>query len=61
MSSLSPMDMELAWLRRKLEVKYANGWDLGYTYITANGESIPLTMFMMKEWACVMVRQMLLQ
>ena len=55
------MDMELAQLCHKLEVKYANGRDLGYMYITANGESIPLTVFMMKEWACTMVRQMLLQ
>lgn len=48
------MDMELAHPCCKLEVKYANGWDMGYTYVTISGESIPLTVFKMKEWACAM-------
>jgi len=39
-----------------LEKKYANDHDAGYTYIdSAIGDSVPLTPFMMKEWARAMV------
>lgn len=55
-SQLSPMEQELARLRCKLELKYTNGRDMGYTYIAPNGESVLLTPFMMKEWARAMVR-----
>jgi len=56
---ISPIDHELARLRCKIELKYANDKDMGYMYILPNGESMPLTPFMMKEWARAMVCQLL--
>jgi hypothetical protein len=42
--------------QRYLKKKYANDHDAGYTYIdSAIGDSVPLTLFMMKEWAQAMV------
>jgi hypothetical protein len=39
-----------------LEKEHANDHDVGYTYIDPiAAESIPLTPFMMKEWARAMV------
>ena len=43
-------------MRGILEKKYGNDHDAGYTYIdSATGDSVPLTPFMMKEWARAMV------
>jgi hypothetical protein len=46
-------------MRTKLEKKYQNDHDAGYTYIDPTGISIPLTPFMMKEWARGLVRLLL--
>ncbi|KAJ7716717.1 hypothetical protein B0H16DRAFT_1741051 [Mycena metata] len=47
------LDCELARLCGKLEKKYQNDHDVGFTYIDANsGTSVPLTPQMMKEWCC---------
>ncbi|KAF8494901.1 hypothetical protein F5888DRAFT_1616438 [Russula emetica] len=55
-NGLTKLDSELARLRGLLEKKYSNNHDTGYTYIdSATSDSIPLTPFMMKEWACAMV------
>src|ERR1700733_2784536 len=52
----SKLELELARFRGILEKKYANDYDAGYTYIDpATGDSVPLTPFMMKEWARAMV------
>ena len=49
-------DSELARLRGLLEKKYSNDHDAGYTYIDpVTSDSVPLTPFMMKEWARAMV------
>lgn len=49
---LSPLESELAWLRSKLERKWSNDNDEGFTYIPSNGgPAIRLTPSMMKEWA----------
>jgi hypothetical protein len=52
---LSKEEYALAKERTKLEKKYQNDHDGGYTYIDATGVSIPLTPFMMKEWARALV------
>lgn len=50
------LDYELARFRVLLEKKHANDHDAGYTYIDpVTATSIPLTPFMMKEWARAMV------
>jgi hypothetical protein len=55
-NGLTKIDSELARLRGLLEKKYSNDHDAGHTYIDpATSESIPLTPFMMKEWARAMV------
>ncbi|KAK6969269.1 hypothetical protein R3P38DRAFT_3502227 [Favolaschia claudopus] len=54
-NGLSEVDRELARMRRKLEVKYQNGHNAGYTYIDPDtAESYELTPTMMKEWARAM-------
>jgi hypothetical protein len=50
------MERELARLQGLLEAKYANPSDAGYTYVTNDGEKIPLTPPMMSEWARACVR-----
>ncbi|KAG6819389.1 hypothetical protein H0H93_012295, partial [Arthromyces matolae] len=45
------LEQELGRLRGLLEDKYQNPNDAGYTYICDNGDRLPLTPFMMKEWA----------
>ncbi|EDR14769.1 uncharacterized protein LACBIDRAFT_305815 [Laccaria bicolor S238N-H82] len=52
---LSKEEYDLAKERAKLKKKYQNDHDGGYTYIDATGVSIPLTPFMMKEWARALV------
>ncbi|KAJ7889684.1 hypothetical protein B0H13DRAFT_2532181, partial [Mycena leptocephala] len=53
---LSDLDRELVRLRGKLEKKYQNDHNAGYTYIDpAAGTSYPLTPQMMKEWCRAMV------
>ena len=52
---LSKEEYDLAKERAKLEKKYQNDHDGGYTYIDTTGVSIPLTPFMMKEWAHALV------
>jgi hypothetical protein len=53
---LTKIDSELAHLRGLLEKKYSNDHNSGYTYIDpVTSDSILLTSFMMKEWACTMV------
>jgi hypothetical protein len=53
---LTKVNSELAHLRGLLEKKYSNDHDAGYTYIDlVTSDSVPLTPFMMKEWACAMV------
>ena len=50
------LDSELAHYRGMLEQEYSNDSDAGYTYIDSmTSESIPLTSFMMKEWARALV------
>ncbi|KAJ7152801.1 hypothetical protein C8R46DRAFT_1042435 [Mycena filopes] len=54
-NGLSDLDRELARLRGKLEKKYQNDHDAGFTYIDPDtGESYPLTPQMMKEWCRAM-------
>ncbi|KAF8059566.1 hypothetical protein FPV67DRAFT_1425555 [Lyophyllum atratum] len=55
-NGLSKVDVELARFRGLLEKKYQNDHDGGYTYIDSRpgGETLPLTMFMMGEWARAM-------
>ena len=53
------MERELARLRGLLEAKYANPSDSGYTYVSNDGEKIPLTPSMMSEWARACVRHLL--
>jgi hypothetical protein len=56
MNGLSQIDFELGHLCGLLEKKYSNDYDSGYTYIDqVTSDPIPLTPFMMKEWARVMV------
>ena len=53
---LTKIDSELARYRGLLEKKYSNDHDAGYTYIDpVSSISVPLTPFMMKEWARAMV------
>lgn len=60
-NGLTKTDSELARLRGLLEKKYSNDYDAGYTYIDpVTSDSIPLTPFMMKEWARAMVTFFLL-
>ena len=55
-NGLTKIDSELARFRGLLEKRYVNDHDAGYTYIDlVTSESIPLTPFMMKEWARAMV------
>lgn len=42
-------------MRGKLEKKYANPDDGGYTYVADDGEKIPLTPALMSQWARAMV------
>jgi hypothetical protein len=57
---LTKVDYELARFRRMLEKKYATDHDGTYAYIdAATATTIPLTPFMMKEWARAMVRLIL--
>lgn len=55
----SRVDLELAQCHRLIEVTYQNDHDASYTYIVkapgGTGESFPLTLFMMKEWARAIV------
>lgn len=44
------MDRELGRLRGLLEKKYQNPNDSGYTYITNDGERLPLTPIMLAQW-----------
>lgn len=56
LNGLTRIDSELARLRGLLEKKYSNDYDAGYTYIDqVTSDPIPLTPFMMKEWARAMV------
>lgn len=60
-NGLTKVDSELARLRCLLEKKYANDHDAGYTYIDPiTSDSVPLTPFMMKEWARAMVISLLI-
>jgi hypothetical protein len=60
-NGLTKIDFELARLCGLLEKKYSNDHNIGYTYIDpVASESILLTPFMMKEWACAMVNCTLL-
>ena len=60
-SGYSRIELELAHFRGLLKKKYANDHDGGYTYIDpATGDSVPLTLFMMKEWCRAMVCTVLL-
>ena len=52
---VSKEEYNLAKERMKLEKRYQNDHNGGYTYIDATGVSIPLTPFMMKEWAHALV------
>ncbi|KAJ7114795.1 hypothetical protein C8R44DRAFT_629617 [Mycena epipterygia] len=55
-NGLSDLERELARLRGKIEKKYQNDHNAGYTYIDPKtGTSHPLTPQMMKEWCCAMV------
>ncbi|KAJ7787718.1 hypothetical protein B0H14DRAFT_3579312 [Mycena olivaceomarginata] len=50
-NGLSDVERELARLRRKLEKKYQNDHDAGYTYVDPDtAESFLLTPQLMKEW-----------
>jgi hypothetical protein len=61
-SGLSKLEFELARFRGLLEKRYANDHDSGYTYINpVSSEAIPLTPFMMKEWARAMVSILILK
>ena len=51
-NGLTKLDSELAHYRGILEQEYSNDSEAGYMYIDSMTlESIPLTPFMMKEWA----------
>jgi len=50
------LERELGRIRGVLETKYANPTDGGYTYVTNEGEKVPLTPGMMSEWARAIVR-----
>jgi hypothetical protein len=53
---LTKLDSELACLCSLLEKKYSNDHNASYTYIDpVTLDTIPLTLFMMKEWARAMV------
>ena len=53
---LTKIDYELARFRRMLEKKYGTDHDGTYSYIDpVTATAIPLTPFMMKEWARAMV------
>jgi hypothetical protein len=53
---LTKPDSELAHYHGLLEKKYANNHNASYTYIDlVTSDSVLLTPFMMKKWACVMV------
>jgi len=55
-NGLTKVDSELAHLCGLLKKEYSNNHDSGYTYIDAiSSESIPLTPFMIKEWARALV------
>ncbi|KAJ6553683.1 hypothetical protein B0H10DRAFT_2241856 [Mycena sp. CBHHK59/15] len=49
-TGLSALDLEFARIRGKLEKKYQNDHDSGYTYVGWD-ETYPLTPLMMLEWA----------
>ncbi|KAJ6542873.1 hypothetical protein B0H19DRAFT_1268078 [Mycena capillaripes] len=54
-NGLSDLDREMAHLRGKLEKKYQNDHNAGYTYIDPDtGTSYPLSPQMMKEWCHAM-------
>ena len=42
-------------MQGKLEKKYANPDDGGYTYVADDGEKVPLTPALMLQWARAMV------
>ncbi|KAF8156093.1 hypothetical protein B0H34DRAFT_783652 [Crassisporium funariophilum] len=52
---LSKDEYKLAKEHTKLEKKYQNDHDAGYTFIDATGVAVPLTPFMLKEWARALV------
>ena len=53
---LTKIDYELARFRQMLEKKYITDHDGTYSYIDpTTASTIPLTPFMMKEWARAMV------
>ena len=61
-TGLTRINAELARLRKILETKYANDHGSGFAYINSStGELVPLTPFMMKEWARAMVCIMIMQ
>lgn len=49
------MDQELGRLRGILEKKYQNPNDSGYTYITNDGERLPLMPVMLAQWCRALV------
>jgi len=56
LNGLMKVVSKLVHLHGLLEKKYSNNHNSGYIYIDAISlESIPLTPFMMKEWACALV------
>jgi hypothetical protein len=56
LNGLTRIDSELVHLHGLLEKKYSNDYDAGHTYIDqVTSDPIPLTPFMMKEWARAMV------
>jgi hypothetical protein len=53
---LSDLEFGIARFQGIIEHKYANDHDAGYTYVSQDGTSLPLTPFMMKVWARACVR-----
>ena len=52
---LTPLDQNLAQLRKKLEQKYGNDNDETFTFICSDGFKLPLTPQRMLEWAIAIV------
>ena len=55
---LSDLDYGMARYRGLLEKKYANDHDGGYSFVSSDGTTLPLTPLMMKEWARSIVRRL---
>jgi hypothetical protein len=56
---LSDLEYGMARYRGLLEKKYGNDHDSGYSFVSSDGTTLPLTPLMMKEWSRACVRGIL--